>query len=86
MNRNRRLRGRWFRREEFYSVCSRHYQWREDCNQCQAGMWRNIWMHHVSAFFNRFAYPLWHWWVNRPNSRSRRELEKLFPGLKEDHR
>jgi hypothetical protein len=86
MNRNRRLRGRWLWREEFYSICSRHYEWNADCQLCQHGVWRNIGMHHVGHFFYRFAYPLWFWWVNRPNSRSRLELERLFPGLKKDHR
>lgn len=82
VKRRRRLRGKFFWKEEFYSICSRHFNWREDCPLCQKGEWINLWVHHVSSMVHDWAYPVWYWWVNRPNSRSRRRLEELFPGLK----
>ena len=77
-----RYRGRFLFKEKWISVCSAHQEYEEKCNTCQAGSWYNV----NSSFFANLVYkiykPLWLWWVNRPNSKARRNIEKHFPNLK----
>jgi hypothetical protein len=46
------------------------------------GHYVNDWGHAIDGLIYRRAYRLWHWWHNRPNSKTRRRLESFFPGLR----
>ena len=77
-----RSKGRGPFRAEWYSICSRHYDYDPDCNLCQCGSWHNVWARMIDHQIYNHAYWLWHWWHNRPNSRTRREHKKWFPNIK----
>jgi hypothetical protein len=46
------------------------------------GNYHNRWASKAERFLASHAYWLWHWWVNRPNSRTRKQLEEAFLNLK----
>lgn len=69
-------------RQEWYSICSQAWGHDENCPRCAAGHWVNVWAHAVESVFYKMFPGVWRWWVNRPNSRTRRRLEKWFPGLR----
>lgn len=64
------------------SICGIHYDYRKDCNMCNAGYWVN----RNAAYFEGLVYKiapwLWRWWVNRPNSKARKRIKGWFPNLK----
>jgi hypothetical protein len=74
--------GPW--RARWYSLCSHHHRTvrRTDCHVCMTGHYVNDWGHAIDGLIYRLAYRLWHWWHNRPNSKTRRRLESFFPGLR----
>lgn len=72
--------GPW--RSDFYSLCSRHRDGREDCPTCNAGQWVNRIVHRIDALIYRHLPKFWLWWHNRPNSKARRTLEEFFPNLR----
>jgi hypothetical protein len=74
--------GPW--RANWYSICSQHFKTDPACRACMAGHYINDWRHAMGKAVHDRCYPLWYWWANRPNSRSRRFLEEVFPGLKGD--
>lgn len=55
-----------------------------DCKTCKVGHWVNAWWRVVGSYFHKHHYRWWFWWVNRPNSASRKRLEKIFPNLRKD--
>lgn len=71
-------------RQEWYSICSKHRGGGpdSDCRLCRTGQWHNVHRLKVSGFVHDHAYPVWFWWVNRPNSRSRKFLRSVFPNLR----
>lgn len=71
-------------RAEWYSICSAHQRASPDspCPRCQAGEWTNCWGQNIDHVIYKAAYPLWHWWHNRPNSHSKRFLRRWFPNLR----
>lgn len=75
-------RGSGLRREEWYSICSRHRHPRKGCHLCHTGHWVNVAAHNVEHAIYVCAPWLWRWWVNRPNSATRKRLESVFPGLR----
>ncbi len=75
--------GPW--RQDFYSICSQHTRSKDNCIRCQSGTWVNNWMHNIEGLVYKLNYKLWFWWVNRPNSKHRSELEKIFPNLKHEN-
>lgn len=79
-----RTRGSGIRREDYYSLCSRHREWDETCVACSHGRWRNHWSRMGGSIVYKLFPWLWRWWVNRPNSASRKFLEETFPGLKRE--
>jgi hypothetical protein len=72
--------GPW--RRDWYSICSRHGQHREDCRLCAVGEWRNRWITWAGNIVYILAPCVWKRWVNRPASAARKFLEGAFPGLK----
>jgi hypothetical protein len=77
--------GPW--RARWYSICSKHGPGtpegkRRECRLCLAGHYVNDWTHATDSLIYRRATRFWLWWHNRPNSKSRRRLERIFPGLR----
>lgn len=58
-------RGRWLRREEWHSICSRHQVPRDGCPLCGRGCWRNVWLGRLSRLAYAVAPRLWRRWANR---------------------
>lgn len=52
-------------RQDWYSICSRHLEYRSDCDLCQSGVWLNHWIHICSHTFYILFPQTWKWWVNR---------------------
>lgn len=52
-------------RFDWYSFCSSHQEYKENCKCCNAGHWTNHWKHLISSFICKKNYKLWYWWVNR---------------------
>lgn len=77
-----RSRGRWLNRQEFYSICSMHSEYEYDCDCCNAGSWSNVYVAKISQGFYKVCPSLWRVWANRPNSKSQKTLEEIFPNLK----
>ena len=76
-------RGKWFWREEFYSICSAHYEPKEGCILCETGHWYNVWLLKCSRFVWTRWPRLWIIWANRPFLNPTRDfLYKTFPNLK----
>lgn len=73
-------------RYRWHSVCSKLHGFdaerRAACPACNAGRWINVTTQRVDHYVYDRHRPLWLWWHNRPRSRSRRTLERIFPGLK----
>lgn len=74
--------GYLFWRATWYSICSAHQISVPTCSRCMAGHYHNDFKNWFSSYFHKHHYKLWFWWVNRPNSQSRKEIEELFPNLK----
>lgn len=60
-----KTRGRGLRRQEWYSICSAHQEYKEDCERCNCGTWSNVWRVHFSNLVYKIAPGFWIWWVNR---------------------
>lgn len=61
-------RGKWFWKEQWYSICSRAHNedmYDKDCPLCQVGNWHNVWLNKIEGFFHDHCYKLWYWWINR---------------------
>jgi len=51
--------GKLFWKKEWYSICSRHYIYNRNCNLCQTGSWRNVWV----AWFDGWFYKKFKFYV-----------------------
>jgi len=82
-----------FHIRHWYSICSRHYHGKDDCPACNTGSSRWFFSVWISRFFygpspskggplGKTGREIWLWYVNRPNSKAKRELKKWFPRLK----
>lgn len=71
---------------EWYSLCNRHWPGIRapdpTCPQCRMGSWVFLPANVVSKVVYRIAPNFWRWWVNRPNSRTRKKIEEMFPNLR----
>ncbi len=77
-----RTRGWGLWRQDWYSICSQHRDYRESCLRCRTGSWHNRIATKIDSLFFRFCPYGWRKWANRKNSPSRKRLESWFPGLK----
>lgn len=69
-------------RADWFSFCSAHRVAQPNCQTCMTGHYRNRVAGVAEHLVYRYVYGLWHWWVNRPGSATRRRLEEVFPNLK----
>lgn len=60
-----RTRKKFWYKERWFSICSAHYEYNENCTLCKAGEWKNVWMWHISHTFYKLTPKLWRWWMNR---------------------
>lgn len=72
--------GPW--RRDWLSYCSRHRVACQDCRTCMGGQYSFRWVRALSGVCFFLAPRLWRWWVNRPKSRARRQIEAAFPKLR----
>lgn len=70
-------------RQEWYSICSTHWNPKPGCPRCECGQWVNVHGQKVGhAFYKRWP-KLWRLWANRPFCNGRRRfLEETFPRLR----
>jgi len=72
----------------WYSICSRHMKFNQECGLCNTGHWVNDELHELSSWLYRENPKLWRKWANRktkegePGHEARHFLEKIFPRLK----
>jgi len=59
-----RTRGKFIFKESWWSYCSAHQTYDENCEICQSGNWHNNIMVAFSGFVHDHWYGLWYWWVN----------------------
>lgn len=72
-------------RQDWYSICSKHQSYAENCYLCEVGQWRNRWGRKFGNLVYQISPRLWRWWANRKSSKSRKFFEKTFPNLKENN-
>ena len=53
------------KKEIWFSICSRHAIYDENCNMCNTGSWQNTIKYKVSSLIYDLFPSLWRWWVNR---------------------
>jgi len=54
-----KTRGKYFKREEWYSICSAHREFHEDCPTCNTGSWQNVWITKLKALVYFVSPGLW---------------------------
>lgn len=74
------VKGKWFWKYRWYSICSKHRDYDKFCSMCCSGRWINVWSQQIARRI--FSWKIRRWWNNRPNSKSRLFLESVFPNLK----
>lgn len=80
-------RGRFFWRQEWCSLCSKHYDHDFDCANCQTGQWTSIYGRKVGHFVYRRWPGLWRWWANRRYFNRRMQwMATVFPNMTGPHR
>lgn len=70
--------GKLFWKERWFSFCSMHFKYEEDCCACNTGSWTNVWKWKIGGLLFKVMPKIWIWWMNRPNSKSRKRIEKWF--------
>ena len=73
----------------FYSICSRHYLAKNDCEACSIGSWRTDWGLALSGIVHKRAYWLWFWWNNQGwrlrrafRNKADNSVARPFPNMK----
>ena len=60
-----RTRGKYFKKEIWFSYCSRHQEYNEDCNICNIGTWENVIHYKITSLIYKISPSIWRWLVNR---------------------
>ena len=60
-------RGEGLNREEWYSVCSMHHDYDENCGACNVGSWINVHEHDIDSNLHDTDYEAWY---EKANSKS----------------
>lgn len=68
--------------EQWYSICSAHHDYDENCPRCSVGRWINVEESRLDRELFAKDPKKWRELHNRPDDPSRRFLESVFPGLK----
>ena len=59
-----RYRGKYLNKEQWLSLCSKHYNHDKDCELCNAGNWHNVFKLKISRAFYKLSPKIWIWWMN----------------------
>lgn len=59
-----REKGKWFWKSQWYSICSKHYEYDENCNMCKHGSWVKDYNHMFSSLIFSFYPNLWKFYHN----------------------
>ena len=51
--------GKFFWKKRWYSICSAHVEYDENCPRCKVGAWHNMWGIAIDSFFCRYFYKIW---------------------------
>ena len=60
-----RTRGKFIRKEIWYSICSIHGVYDEDCHMCRTGHWNNVITLWFTNLIHDHLYPLWYYKMNK---------------------
>ena len=60
-----RTRGKFLKKQIWFSICSMHAAYDENCNMCNHGSWENVIHYKISSVIYKFFPSLWRWWLNR---------------------
>jgi hypothetical protein len=60
-----RTRGKGLKKEVWYSICSAHRDYKEDCSACNTGSWYKVWKVKVESIIYWISPRFWRWYVNR---------------------
>lgn len=60
-----KTKGRFLWRSTWYSICSAHREYKEDCPRCNVGGWSNDIQYRLGAIVFKKAPGVWRWWANR---------------------
>jgi len=64
-------RGRGLFREEYYSICSAHQEFNQECSTCKIGSWHNVWLGVANSVLFKVWPALWIWNANRPKNKTK---------------
>lgn len=57
--------GKYWKKEIWFSFCSAHREYNKDCKACNHGSWRNVWGSKFEGVVYKLFPKLWKWWVNK---------------------
>lgn len=60
-----RTRNKGIKKEIWFSICSKHALYNENCNMCNTGSWKNAIKYKISSLIYDLFPSLWRWWINR---------------------
>lgn len=67
---------------QWYSICSMHSKYNEECGNCNCGRWISDSDHEFSQWLWKYSEDIWRKWANRKPDEF---LESIFPNLKGKH-
>lgn len=78
------VKGKLFWKYRWFSICSMHGYLGpdENCPRCQTGTWTNVWAWKIGSFIFKLTPKLWILYMNRPNSKARKQIKEWFPKLR----
>ena len=59
-----RTKGKYFWKKEWYSICSLHMEYQENCPLCNKGQWINVTRHWFNKLLYKYCYSLWFYNMN----------------------
>lgn len=60
-----RIVGKFWWKKRWYSVCSSHFVYEDDCPRCRVGSWENLWRIKIGNYIYNLCPEIWMWWANR---------------------
>jgi len=60
-----RTRGKYFKKEIWFSFCSRHREYDETCSTCNVGTWVNAIYYKIDSLIYKISPTFWRWKINK---------------------
>lgn len=54
---------------KWFSICSKHHDYRKDCNLCNTGHMVFMPAHHIGSFVYKVSPKMWRWYANIPRNK-----------------